>query len=119
MDMPSRLVQWIGSLVVVLSMSLTLAGCARVVVDNKGELKDGGQWEFPLASGTYKVEMHATGDGAALEWRGCDCRGTAAVRQYAAECRLPGGAKLIVRNPSLLNLGRGTNVVLKVTRLPR
>ncbi|MBI5169264.1 MAG: hypothetical protein HZA61_07230 [Candidatus Eisenbacteria bacterium] len=104
----------------VLSMVLiTLSGCSRVVVDNKGLLKDGGKWEFPLKAGTYQVEMTAGGDGASVQWQGCDCPGTGPVRKWRSRCRIDGEGKLIVRNPSLLHLGSDTQVTLKVTKVPR
>ena len=101
------------------TLLVTTAGCAKVAVDNKGELKDGGKWEFPLSRGTYRVEMLASGDGAALEWQGCGCRGIKAAKRYSGDCRIAGSGKLVIRNPSLLHLGSPTQVTLKVTKLPR
>ncbi len=99
--------------------ALTLTGCSRVVVDNHGPLKDGDKWEFPLKAGIYEVQMHATADGAALEWQGCDCAGTGPSKKWTGRCRLDGAGKLIVRNPSVLGLGSETQVDLKVTKVPR
>lgn len=106
------------ALAIVLS-ALTLTGCSRVVVNNHGPLKDGDKWEFPLKAGIYDVQMHATADGAALEWQGCDCAGTGPSKQWAGRCRIEGTGKLIVRNPSVLGLGSETRVDLKVTKVPR
>lgn len=101
-----------------LALALALPGCARVVVDYHDALKDGGKLEFPLKPGRYEVRMAATGDGASVEWRGCDCRGTGPVRRWESTCRVSGGATLVVRNPSVLHLGRDSRLDLKITRLP-
>lgn len=101
-----------------IALSLGAGGCARVVVNYHDALKDGGKLEFPLKSGRYELEMTAGGDGASIEWRGCDCRGTGPVKHWKRNCRLPSGGTLVVRNPSLLHLGSDSRVDLKITKLP-
>lgn len=108
---------WVA-LAIILS-ALTLTGCSRVVVDYHAPLKDGDKWEYPLKAGTYEVQLAATGDGASLEWLGCNCPGTGPVKQWKGRCRLEGAGKLVVRNPSVLHLGSDTQIALKVTKVPR
>ncbi|MFN8588630.1 MAG: hypothetical protein U0704_12625 [Candidatus Eisenbacteria bacterium] len=100
------------------ALCIVLTGCARVVVDYHDALKDGGKLEFPLKPGRYRIEMAATGDGASVQWQGCDCGGTGPVKRWKQECRLPYDAKVVVRNPSVLHLGKDARLDLKITKLP-
>ena len=104
--------------------SLGVQGCLfdHVVVDETKTLDDGQSFSWPLEAGHYRVEMTATGDGAAVDWVGTPCEGTDALQQTGAwtqVCQLAEPGQVVVTNPTVLGTGDATNVVVKVTKLAR
>lgn len=109
-------VLWVigGVFVVIL---LAVLGADQVIVDKMFTLKDGEYMSFKLDEGTYKVEMTASGDGAAVKWVGCSCPGSTGEQQtFTTICELKNQGQLLVENPTVFGQGASSIVTLKVTK---
>lgn len=96
---------------------LAVLGADEVVVDKLFTLNDGQYMSFKLDEGTYKVEMTASGDGAAVKWVGCSCPGSTGEQSTCSTiCELKSQGQLIVENPTVFGEGAGSSVTLKVTK---
>jgi hypothetical protein len=90
-----------------------------VVVDEVKWLEDGSAMSWRLEPGTYKVEITANNDGAAVEWVGAPCAGTAETATFSGICELTNTGQVVVKNPSVLNSGLATSVTVRITKMAR
>lgn len=90
----------------------------QVVVDVFESLVDGAERSYSLESGTYRLELTATGDGASVEWLGGDCPSSGGQTQtYSATCDMTQAGQVVISNPTSLGLGAASSVSLKIIRL--
>ncbi len=85
--------------------NLGCEGTDAVIVDDSQWLQDGAALYWKCEPGTYKVELTANNDGAAVEWVGAPCAGTTETEAYSDICEFSTTGQVIVTNPSVLNAG--------------
>ena len=107
-----------------LSLAVCAAGCGgdsqpteTVVLDSLEALKDGEFKAWKLDPGTYKVELTASGDGAAVKWVGSTCPGADETAEYSVTCEMKQTGQLIIENPTGFGIGATTTVTVKVTQI--
>ena len=103
---------------VLFSTACNALGIDVVIYDELEILKDGEYIVFgPLDTGTYRLEMTASGDGASVEWIGGSCRGTNEARQHTEECDLRQTGQVRVSNQTTFGMGKSSSVTVKITKL--
>jgi hypothetical protein len=100
-------------------VSYIVCSCERAVFDELVILKDGESRVFKLEPGTYKLEVTASGDGAAIEWIGSDCPGSNETKSYSVTCTFERGGQVIISNPTTFGMGTSSSVTIKLTKSTR
>lgn len=108
-----------GALMLLLIIVGLVTPSDQVVVDELTVLKDGESRIWKLEPGSYKVEMTASDDGAAIRWIGSSCGASGQVRELQTACRLEKTGQLIVENPTEFGVGASVSATVKVTKLGR
>jgi len=108
----------------IIAFTLTLASCGgggssngTTVVNWLGVLGEGQSITWSLNSGTYRLELTSTPNGAGVTWTpGTGCQNFSEVTAYAFSCTLPINGQLKVNNPTTLGLGPSESVTVKVIK---
>ena len=111
------------AMIIVLTAALFSIACSAlstdtVVYEELDILKDGNSFSIgPLDAAIYRLELTASGDGAAVEWIGGNCRGTNEARLHTEECDLRQTGQVRVSNPTTFGMGKSSSVTVKITKL--
>lgn len=90
----------------------------KVVIDWHGILGEGYSRSWSLDSGTYRLEMTSTPNGASVEWLpSSGCQNVHEAKEYYWDCRLTMNGQLKITNPTTLGLGPSESVTVRVTKL--
>ena len=89
----------------------------QVLINQSEWLKDGEAISYKLETGTYEIEMTASGDGAGVEWVGVSCPGVSETKSFSIICAVPAMAQIVIKNPTVLGLGDPSSVFIRVTQL--
>ena len=114
---------YVVAIIIVVTAALFAMACGAlsidvVVYDKLKILEDGQSLSIgPLDAATYRLELTASGDGAAVEWIGGNCRGTNETRGHTEECDLRQTGQVQVINPTTFGMGKSSSVTVKITKL--
>lgn len=102
---------------------IVLFGCQsafdKVVVDQLVVLKDGESRIWKMDPGSYKIELTASDDGAAVKWVGANCLDSGQVKSLSTTCKFDQTGQMVVENPTAFGMGASVSVTVKLTRLGR
>lgn len=90
----------------------------KIIINQIKPLKDGEFASWKLDKGKYKLEMTASGDGAAVEWLGASCQSVKESPIFKTDCTFTQTGQLIVKNPTRFGLGDDISVTVRLVRLP-
>ena len=108
-----------GALMILLIIIGLVAPSDTVVVDQLVVLQEGESQIWKLDTGSYKVEMTASDDGAQVRWIGSSCGASGQVKELQMACPLETTGQLIVENPTEFGMGASVSVTVKVTQMGR
>lgn len=80
-------------------------------------LTEGETRQFVIPSGSYRIDMTATAEGASLRWAEPGCAKSGESRSHSVLCQFDSPRTIIIENPTWLSMGGTAVVTLLVTAI--